>query len=55
MRSNEPVSMGMATRTPTCVGVSFITSMKLWAVGPKSDTAPKPMKKPIVAPNSALF
>lgn len=51
MRSSDPVRDGMATRTPSSVGLSPIRSLIAFAVGPNKDTAAKPKKNPSVAPH----
>src|SRR3989304_3553859 len=48
---NDPESDGIATRNPTCSGVSPRVCLMAAAVGPNNATAAKPIKNPSVAPN----
>src|SRR3990172_557367 len=52
IRNRDPEREGAATRSPTSRGVSPRIPLKLFAVGPKRETAAKPMKNPRVAPAS---
>src|SRR5690606_18515204 len=52
IRSNEPDSAGAATKKPTIMGLSSMTSWNRFAVGPNRATAAKPIKKPSVAAKS---
>src|SRR5512139_4018958 len=50
IRSKEPDRDGAATRKPTSSGPRPMIPLRFFAVGPKRDTAAKPMKNPRVAP-----
>src|SRR5512143_2969760 len=52
IRSRDPEREGAATRKPTSVGLRPRIPLRFFAVGPKSETAAKPMKNPRVAPAS---
>src|SRR3990172_9670490 len=52
IRSRDPERDGAATRKPTSRGLRPRIPLRLFAVGPKSETAAKPMKNPRVAPVS---
>src|SRR5512144_38289 len=50
IRSRDPEREGAATRNPTSRGLRPMIPLRLFAVGPKRETAAKPMKNPKVAP-----
>src|SRR5512147_2357879 len=52
IRSRDPEREGAATRKPTSSGLRPRIPLRFFAVGPKSETAAKPMKNPRVAPVS---
>ena len=54
MRSRDPDRFGMETRSPAAAGVKLAAVARNFAVGPKSDTPAKPMKKPRVAPQRPI-
>ena len=54
MRSSDPDRFGMDTSSPAAAGVSLAAVVRNFAVGPKSATAAKPMKKPSVAPHRPI-
>ena len=53
IRSREPVSDGTETSRPSSVAPSLMAAPSVVLVGPKSDMAITPKKKPSVAPQSA--
>src|SRR3990170_2002387 len=52
IRSSDPEKEGAATSSPTSSGDSPRIPFRIFAVGPKRETAAKPTKKPRVAPAS---
>jgi len=52
IRKSDPVKLGIEMRSPAAAALNAVACWRYATVGPKSDTAAKPMKNPTVDPRS---